>query len=132
MLIKSSRPSPTTASARPFSLFPSTISHHNESLIYFYLSCSTPPTHAVLPNTRTLHITNIIVPSFVDVRDIATLSCSYNLGNQKLNSVKWYKNDKEFYRWERRVHLKFYSRGRSHCCVSVDSKYIAKICMHAL
>lgn len=53
----------------------------------------------VLPNsTRTFYITNIIVPSFVDVKDVATLSCSYNLGNQKLNSVKWYKNDKEFYR----------------------------------
>lgn len=52
----------------------------------------------VLPDTRTFYITNIIVPSFVDVKDVATLSCSYNLGNQKLNSVKWYKNDKEFYR----------------------------------
>lgn len=40
------------------------------------------------------------MPPFVDVRDVITLSCSYNIGKQKLNSVKWYKNDKEFYRWE--------------------------------
>ncbi|CRK89280.1 CLUMA_CG003039, isoform A [Clunio marinus] len=52
-----------------------------------------------LPNTRTLDITNIIVPPFVDVRDVVMLSCSYNIGNQKLNSVKWYKSDKEFYRY---------------------------------
>ncbi|XP_070502821.1 uncharacterized protein [Chironomus tepperi] len=54
----------------------------------------------LLPSyTRTLHITNIVVPPFVDVRDVVMLSCSYNLGTQKLNSVKWYKNDKEFYRY---------------------------------
>lgn len=52
----------------------------------------------VLPNTRTLHVTNIIVPPFVDVRDVVMLSCSYIIGSQKLNSVKWYKNEKEFYR----------------------------------
>lgn len=62
----------------------------------------------VLPNTRTLHITNIIVPPFVDVRDVVTLSCSYNIGTQKLNSVKWYKNDKEFYRWEKDVFCIFF------------------------
>lgn len=55
--------------------------------------------HSVLPNTKTLHITNIVVPPFVDVRDVVMLSCSYNIGTQKLNSVKWYKNEKEFYRW---------------------------------
>jgi hypothetical protein len=53
---------------------------------------------SVLPNTKTLRITNIIVPPYVDVRDVVTLSCSYNIDTQKLNSVKWYKNDKEFYR----------------------------------
>lgn len=54
---------------------------------------------AVLPDTRTLHITNIAVPPFVDVRDVVMLSCEYDIGKQTLNSVKWYKNDKEFYRW---------------------------------
>ncbi|KAG5671332.1 hypothetical protein PVAND_001535 [Polypedilum vanderplanki] len=62
-------------------------------VIVYILFCLLPPI------TRTLHITNIIVPPFVDVREVVVLSCSYNLGNQKLNSVKWYKNDKEFYRY---------------------------------
>lgn len=52
----------------------------------------------VLPNTRTLRITSIIVPPFVDVRDVVMLSCSYTIGEQTLNSVKWYKNGREFYR----------------------------------
>jgi hypothetical protein len=52
----------------------------------------------VIPFSKTLHITNIVVPPFVDVRDVVMLSCFYNLGSQKLNSVKWYKNEKEFYR----------------------------------
>lgn len=67
-------------------------------LIFFSHSFSL--SFSVLPNTKTLHITSLIVPAFVDVRDVVMLSCSYNIGTQKLNSVKWYKNDKEFYRWE--------------------------------
>lgn len=47
---------------------------------------------------RTLHITNIIVPPYVDVRESVMLSCSFNMGKNKLNSVKWYKNDQEFFR----------------------------------
>lgn len=62
----------------------------------------------VLPNTRTLRVSKIIVPQFIDVRNIASLECIYEIGNnRKLNSVKWYKNDKEFFRWALRV-LQFY------------------------
>lgn len=75
----------------------------------------------VLPDTKTLHITSINVPSIVDVRDVANLSCSYNIGTQKLNSVKWYKNEKEFYRWVRCAWLRL-------CCVcTANTEYRGQI-----
>ncbi|XP_058822260.1 uncharacterized protein LOC131683892 [Topomyia yanbarensis] len=48
---------------------------------------------------RTLQLTEIIVPDVVDVRDTPTLSCSYDMGTHKLNSVKWYKDEREFFRY---------------------------------
>ncbi|KAJ6639017.1 hypothetical protein Bhyg_11756 [Pseudolycoriella hygida] len=50
--------------------------------------------------TKGLHLTNIVVPEVVDFRDTVSLSCSYNMGNHTLNSVKWYKDDNEFFRCE--------------------------------
>lgn len=47
---------------------------------------------------KTLHLTSISVPEVVDVRDVVQLSCSYNMGRSKLNSVKWYKDNQEFFR----------------------------------
>lgn len=47
---------------------------------------------------KALHLTQISVPQIADFRDIVTLSCSYNMGTHTLNSVKWYKNDMEFFR----------------------------------
>lgn len=53
----------------------------------------------VFPNIYvSLQVTNIVVPPIVDVREIVVLSCSYNMGTHKLNSVKWYKDNQEFYR----------------------------------
>lgn len=49
--------------------------------------------------TKGLRLTNIVVPEVVDFRDTVSLSCSYNMGNHTLNSVKWYKDDSEFFRW---------------------------------
>lgn len=48
--------------------------------------------------TKGLRLTNIVVPEVVDFRDTVSLSCSYNMGNHTLNSVKWYKDDNEFFR----------------------------------
>ncbi|KAL9695266.1 hypothetical protein quinque_014551 [Culex quinquefasciatus] len=48
---------------------------------------------------RTLQLTEIVVPEVVDVRDTPTLSCSYDMGTHKLNSVKWYKDEREFFRY---------------------------------
>lgn len=40
----------------------------------------------------------MVVPQVADYRDIIKLSCQYDMENTKLNSVKWYKDNKEFYR----------------------------------
>ncbi|EAT32238.1 AAEL015649-PA [Aedes aegypti] len=48
---------------------------------------------------RTLQLTEIVVPDVVDVRDTPTLSCSYDMGTHTLNSVKWYKDESEFFRY---------------------------------
>ncbi|XP_034231312.1 uncharacterized protein LOC117639596 [Thrips palmi] len=46
-----------------------------------------------------LQITELNVPVHVDVRGTATLVCHYNLQNATLNSVKWYKDEREFFRY---------------------------------
>ncbi|XP_055607188.1 uncharacterized protein LOC129754943 [Uranotaenia lowii] len=46
-----------------------------------------------------LRLTDINVPEIVDYRTTVTLSCSYDLGEHQLNSVKWYKGNQEFYRF---------------------------------
>uniref|UniRef100_A0A182NVE0 Ig-like domain-containing protein n=1 Tax=Anopheles dirus TaxID=7168 RepID=A0A182NVE0_9DIPT len=48
---------------------------------------------------RCLQLTEITVPEVVDVRETVTLSCSYDMGTHKLNSVKWYKDEREFFRY---------------------------------
>ncbi|XP_041774746.1 uncharacterized protein LOC121594927 isoform X2 [Anopheles merus] len=48
---------------------------------------------------RCLQLTEITVPDVVDVRETVTLSCSYDMGTHKLNSVKWYKDEREFFRY---------------------------------
>lgn len=47
----------------------------------------------------TLRITKIVVPEITDHRDVATLTCSYDMGSNALNSVKWYKDSSEFFRY---------------------------------
>lgn len=39
------------------------------------------------------------VPKVIDFRDTAVLSCVFELESSKLYSVKWYKDDLEFYRF---------------------------------
>lgn len=48
---------------------------------------------------KALQLTDITVPEVADFREVAELSCSYDMGTHTLNSVKWYKNDKEFFRY---------------------------------
>jgi hypothetical protein len=47
---------------------------------------------------RCLHLVHVEIPDYVDVKDVVKLSCSYNMGNNTLNSVKWYKDNQEFFR----------------------------------
>ncbi|XP_034486014.1 uncharacterized protein LOC117790626 [Drosophila innubila] len=57
-----------------------------------------------------LFVTDISVPEIVDFRDNVTLSCSYDMSGHTLNSVKWYKDRLEFFRYTplmRPVYLKF-------------------------
>ncbi|KAM8705126.1 hypothetical protein ACLKA7_009567 [Drosophila subpalustris] len=57
-----------------------------------------------------LFVTDISVPEIVDFRDNVTLSCSYDMRGHTLNSVKWYKDRLEFFRYTplmRPVYLKF-------------------------
>lgn len=46
-----------------------------------------------------LTMTGIQVPEMGDVKDVVTLTCTYDMGRTKLNSVKWYKDGSEFFRW---------------------------------
>lgn len=51
-----------------------------------------------------LVVTDIYVPGMIDFRDNVTLSCSYNMGGHTLNSVKWYKDENEFFRYSPMMH----------------------------
>ncbi|GFR31466.1 uncharacterized protein TNCT_274731 [Trichonephila clavata] len=46
-----------------------------------------------------LKITRFEVPSLVVPGDSAILTCFYDLGKEKLYSVKWYKDQVEFFRF---------------------------------
>ncbi|KAH8268001.1 hypothetical protein KR018_004178, partial [Drosophila ironensis] len=46
-----------------------------------------------------MFVTDISVPEIVDFRDNVTLSCSYDMRGHTLNSVKWYKDHEEFFRY---------------------------------
>ncbi|KAG8201679.1 hypothetical protein JTE90_012744 [Oedothorax gibbosus] len=46
-----------------------------------------------------LHIHSFEVPHLLVPGDSAYLTCLFDLGGEKLYSVKWYKDDKEFYRF---------------------------------
>ncbi|XP_059219856.1 fasciclin-3 [Stomoxys calcitrans] len=46
-----------------------------------------------------LYLTNLSVPRIIDASQKAKLFCSYGIGNHTLNSVKWYKDGQEFFRY---------------------------------
>lgn len=49
--------------------------------------------------TSGLQITELSVPDHADVGDTAELVCHHDLGDATLNSVKWYKDEREFFRY---------------------------------
>ncbi|XP_054727849.1 uncharacterized protein LOC129237257 [Anastrepha obliqua] len=48
---------------------------------------------------QALYLSNLSVPRIIDAAQKAKLFCSYEMGNRTLNSVKWYKNGQEFFRY---------------------------------
>lgn len=48
---------------------------------------------------RGLRLNRLTVPDIQDYREHATLACEYELITNKLNSVKWYKDGSEFFRY---------------------------------
>lgn len=46
-----------------------------------------------------LRIRQLQVPSVIDVRDKAVLNCTFDLEGDRLYSVKWYKEEDEFFRY---------------------------------
>ncbi|VVC24309.1 Immunoglobulin-like domain,Immunoglobulin,Immunoglobulin-like fold [Cinara cedri] len=51
------------------------------------------------PITETLKLYKLDVPKWADMRSSVTLTCQYELGSFTLYSVKWYKDDNEFFRY---------------------------------
>lgn len=52
-----------------------------------------------IPLACCLKILNIQVPDVIDVRSLAELKCNYELGGDRLYSLKWYKEEWEFFRY---------------------------------
>ncbi|XP_044733742.1 uncharacterized protein LOC123296345 [Chrysoperla carnea] len=46
-----------------------------------------------------LRLLEMSVPSLADPRDPLRLSCHFTMGGEELNSVKWYKDEEEFFRY---------------------------------
>lgn len=44
------------------------------------------------------------IPQYRFPGETAQLQCEYDLGNDTLYSVKWYKDHEEFYRWVPKAH----------------------------
>lgn len=61
----------------------------------------THPLFLELQLTQCLHLVQVEIPEYCDIKDVVRLSCSYNMGQAKLNSVKWYKDNQEFFRWHK-------------------------------
>jgi len=64
--------------------------------VFFFALCFIFEFHRITANGNEVSIT---VPSVIDVRDYATISCSYDIGFHRINSIKWWKDGKEFYRF---------------------------------
>lgn len=46
-----------------------------------------------------LILTKLIIPQWADLRSSVTLYCKFDTGGDSLYSVKWYKDDNEFFRY---------------------------------
>ena len=46
-----------------------------------------------------LKLKEMLVPRYADIRESVTLGCQFDLGGRRLYSVKWYKDEFEFFRF---------------------------------
>lgn len=75
---------------------------YNDRYIIFH--CNIMHTYGLLKSknkggSTCLKIVGFDVPSVADLRRPARLSCTYNTDQDVIFSVKWYKDDQEFYRF---------------------------------
>jgi len=55
--------------------------------------------HSVEPSKKTIQLDQVHVPLHPQVNQSVSLMCEYNLHGEPLYSIKWYKNQQEFYRY---------------------------------
>lgn len=63
-------------------------------VVFILFSFSTAGYHTI----NGMHLTDITVPEVVDFRHKIEISCEYNMNGKTLHSVKWYKDNMEFFR----------------------------------
>ena len=71
----------------------------NSSLSYLITAVYVILPSFFISGTLSLTLNTIDVPAHRVVGDKATLICQFDMEGDTLYSVKWYKNDHEFYRW---------------------------------
>lgn len=54
---------------------------------------------SISAETNGLRLTDVHIPRYMDLHQTATLSCNFDLGKGKLYSIKWYKDENEFFRY---------------------------------
>ena len=70
---------------------------------------------------------SVRIPEFIQRGETADLTCSFNLGGDKLYSVKWYKGRHEFYRYmpDQDPVVKAFPVKGMHINVSIEMKGLA-------
>lgn len=71
-------------------------SHHS---FHVRPQTSPPPTANQVDRSAALRLLRLDVPAIADYRDAVTLTCTFDMGRMALNSVKWYKDGNEFFRY---------------------------------
>jgi len=52
-----------------------------------------------VPGVVSIQLTEVRIPKHIAREESARLECKYDLGQESLYSVKWYKDGNEFYRY---------------------------------
>jgi hypothetical protein len=53
----------------------------------------------VVTGVLSLKLLRVVIPPYILHGEVALLQCQYELENDRLYSVKWYKDNEEFYRF---------------------------------